>query len=233
MKTALRKSDQRGQSDHGWLKSQHTFSFGDYYDKAHMGFRALRVINEDHVAPTRGFGSHPHRDMEIISYVLSGVLEHKDSIGNGSLIRPGEIQRMSAGTGIIHSEFNPSPTDEVHFLQIWLVPARRGVAPSYEQKAVPSEKMATGFALLAGPEGSGAQVTIQADAKLFAAKLSAGMERRFSLHAGHSAFVHVARGSVQVAGHSCLAGDAVAIEDGTEFGILAADETEVLVFDLA
>src|SRR5512132_2466941 len=161
----IRKSDERGQADHGWLKTHHTFSFADYVDPAHMGFRALRVINDDHVEPGRGFGTHPHRDMEIVTYVLEGELEHKDSLGNGSIIRPGEVQRMSAGTGILHSEFNPSRTDAVHLLQIWILPNQQGLQPSYEQKPILDPDGSGRFIAIAGPRED-AIVRIHQDAKI-------------------------------------------------------------------
>src|SRR5512132_4245647 len=170
----IRKSDERGQADHGWLKTHHTFSFADYVDPAHMGFRALRVINDDHVEPGRGFGTHPHRDMEIVTYVLEGELEHKDSLGTGSIIRPGEVQRMSAGTGVLHSEFNPSATEPVHFLQIWLTPDAHGLTPSYEQRAFAPAELRGALKLVGARDGRDGAVTIHQDVAVFASRLDPG-----------------------------------------------------------
>ena len=202
MKLAIRRAGERGRADHGWLLSFHTFSFADYYDPAHMGFRALRVINEDRVQPGEGFGTHSHRDMEIISYVLDGALQHKDSMGTSSIIRPGDVQRMSAGTGVTHSEFNASPNDLVHFLQIWILPARPGGKPGYEQKAFP-EAECTGEAL------------------------------RHAMGPGRHAWVHVARGHVEIGGEQLDAGDAVAVSEARGLEISGGDSSEVLLFDLA
>src|SRR5512139_3056219 len=207
-----RPSAARGHAQHGWLDSRHTFSFADYYDPAHMGFRNLRVINEDRVAPGRGFGTHSHRDMEIISYVIEGSLEHKDSIGTGSVIRPGDVQRMSAGRGVLHSEFNASRDRDVHFLQIWIEPAARGIAPSYEQANVPAEAKRGRLALIAGPEGSGAAVTIHQDARLYATLLDGEERVLHALAPGRRAYVHVARGRVRVNGEALGAGDAAKLE---------------------
>lgn len=229
----LRPAQERGHADHGWLESYHTFSFADYYDPDFMGFRALRVINEDRVQPGRGFGSHPHRDMEIISYVLSGALEHKDSMGNGSIIRPGDVQRMSAGTGVIHSEFNASSTELVHFLQIWLLPVRRGIAPSYEQKSFSEEELRGRFRRVASPDGAEGSVTIHTDASLHVGRFDRGESVTFDLSPERFAWVHVARGRVEVQGHQLVAGDALALAEEREVRVQGGEGGEVLLFDLA
>jgi len=229
----VRRSNERGHAEHGWLDSFHTFSFADYYDPAHMGFRALRVINEDRVAGGQGFGRHPHRDMEIISYVLEGGLEHKDSMGTGEVIRPDDVQRMSAGTGVIHSEFNASPREPVHFLQIWLMPDRRGITPSYEQKTFPRKDKAGRLLLVASPNGADGSVTIHTDATLLAGVFDAGQTAEHALAAGRHAWVHVARGSARVNGTDVTAGDAVALSQERTVRIEGIDAGELLVFDLA
>jgi len=232
----LRRANERGYADHGWLKSFHTFSFADYHDPAHMGFRSLRVINEDRVAPARGFGTHGHRDMEIVSYVLEGALEHKDSMGNGSTIRPGDVQRMSAGTGVTHSEQNASPTDGVHFLQIWIVPDRAGHAPGYEQRAFSREERQGKLRLVASPDGEDGSVTLHQDARIHAGLLDAGERVSFELGAGRWAWIHVARGSVDLDGTRLEAGDAAAFPGearGRTLALAGAVAAEVLVFDLA
>jgi redox-sensitive bicupin YhaK (pirin superfamily) len=228
----LRKATERGHADHGWLDSFHTFSFADYYDPSHMGFRALRVINDDTVAAGRGFGAHPHRDMEIISYVLDGELGHRDSMGTGSVIRPGDVQRMSAGSGVVHSEMNPSRTDPVHFLQIWLVPSERGLPPSYEQRTFPAEEKAGRLRLVASPDGRDGSVTIHADAALYAGVLGAGQTAELPLAPGRHAWVHLARGKARVNGHDLGAGDGLALSDEARVQIEGIDAGEVLVFDL-
>ena len=229
----IRRSGDRGLADHGWLRSFHTFSFADYYDPANMGFRSLRVINEDRVEPGRGFGTHPHRDMEIISYVLDGELSHKDSMGNGSVIRPGDVQRMSAGTGVLHSEFNPSASNGVHFLQIWIMPDRGGYQPSYEQKSFSSDERAGKLRLVASSDGRDGSVTIHQDARLLAGTFTDGQRARYELGQGRHAWVHVARGSVDVQGQRLNAGDAAAIDDSGPIDILGTSTGEVLLFDLA
>ncbi len=230
---ALRKSSDRGFADHGWLKSFHTFSFAGYYDPQNMGFGPLRVINEDRVAPGEGFGKHPHRDMEIISYVLEGELEHKDSMGTGSVIRPGDVQRMSAGTGVFHSEYNPSPANSVHFLQIWIEPDALGIAPSYEQKFfAPAEKRGK-LRLLASPDASEGSVKLHQDARLYAALVDGEERVTLALLAGRKGYVHVARGAVSVNGKVLGAGDALKIEGEAEVLIDQGKQAEVLVFDLA
>ena len=232
----LRRADQRGHADHGWLDSHHSFSFANYYDPAHMGFRGLRVINEDRVTPGRGFGTHPHRDMEILSYVLDGALEHRDSMGHGSIIRPGEVQRMSAGTGVRHSEFNASPTEPVHFLQIWILPSRAGLPPSYEQRAYPSADRQGRLRLVVDPAGRDGALGIHADARVYAGLLADGEQVEHVVSAGRHAWVQVARGELELAGERLKAGDGAAT---SEPGILTltgrggAEAAEVLVFDLA
>jgi redox-sensitive bicupin YhaK (pirin superfamily) len=231
----IRKANERGHADHGWLDSHHTFSFADYYDPQHMGFRALRVINDDTVAPGRGFGAHPHRDMEIISYVLDGALAHKDSMGTGSTIEPGDVQRMSAGTGVVHSEFNASKSDPVHFLQIWLVPAKTGIKPGYEQKRFTTEDKAGRLRLVASPDGRDGSVTVHADATLYAGLFAAGERAEVALAPGRHAWVHVARGHVRANGQALGGGDGLAItgEDKVVIEGATAERGEVLVFDLA
>jgi quercetin 2,3-dioxygenase len=229
----VRKSGDRGHADHGWLDSRHTFSFADYHDPAHMGFRALRVINEDRVAPGQGFGRHAHRDMEIISYVLEGGLEHRDSTGAGAVIRPGDVQRMSAGTGVMHSEYNASRQAPVHFLQIWITPDRRGLPPGYEQKTFSEADKAGKLRLVAAPDGAEGSVTIQASARLYAGVFGAGQSADHALAPGRHAWVHVVRGSARVNGTALGAGDAVALSEERTVRIEGIDAGEVLVFDLA
>ncbi len=230
----VRRAEDRGHFDHGWLDTAHTFSFGEYYDPEHMAFRALRVINEDVVAPGRGFGAHPHRDMEIITYVLSGALAHKDSTGGEGTIRPGEVQRMTAGSGIFHSEFNASRTDPVHLLQIWIFPDRKGHEPGYEQKAFPFEFRRGRLALLASPDGAEGSLRINQDARLSSALLDRGGVVRHGLADGRHAWVQVARGSGAVNGIEVKAGDGVAISGEPAVELTAAeDNTDFLVFDLA
>jgi quercetin 2,3-dioxygenase len=227
-----RPAEDRGHANHGWLDSHHSFSFADYYDPAHMGFGPLRVINEDRVQPGMGFGTHGHRDMEIISYVLEGQLSHKDNMGNGSIIAPGDVQRMSAGRGVLHSEFNPSTADGVHFLQIWIEPAQTGIAPSYEQARVERAAKRGRFALLAAPAGQGGAVVIHQDAKLYAGLFDGAESAVHAVAPGRRAYVHVARGAANVNGVPLGAGDAVRIEDETEVRIDAGRDAEVLLFDL-
>jgi len=229
---ALRKSSERGFADHGWLKSFHTFSFAGYQDPRQMGYGALRVINEDRVAPGQGFGKHPHRDMEIISYVLDGELEHKDSMGTGSVIRPGDVQRMSAGTGIFHSEYNPSPKNGVHFLQIWIEPDELGVKPGYEQKFFAPEEKRGKLCLLASPDGRNGSVSIHQDAYLYAALLDGDEKVVHTLANARRAYVHVARGSVTVNGQPLGAGDALKIDGEPTVVMDHGDHAEVLLFDL-
>jgi len=229
----LRKAHERGHADHGWLDTRHSFSFADYHDPKHMGFRALRVINEDRVQPGQGFGSHPHRDMEIISYVLEGALEHRDSMGSGAVLRPGEVQRMSAGTGVRHSEFNASSTEPVHFLQIWLLPSRTGIAPGYEQKAFPRALREGRLQLLASPGGSDGSVTLHADAYLYAGCFGPGVAGELRIAEGRHAWVQLARGRALVNGQELEAGDGAALSDIPVIQIEGGADSEVLIFDLA
>jgi len=229
----LRKATERGHANHGWLDSHHTFSFADYYDPAHMGFRALRVINEDRVLGGQGFGKHSHRDMEIVSYVLEGGLEHKDSMGTGAVIRPGDVQRMSAGTGVMHSEYNASKRDPVHFLQIWLMPDQRGIQPSYEQKTFSAEDKAGRLRLVASPDGRDGSVTIHSDAALYAGVFEAGQRAEHTLAPGRHAWVHVVRGTAKINGTEVAAGDAVGLSDERTVQVEGLDGAELLVFDLA
>lgn len=229
----IRKATERGHADHGWLDSHHTFSFADYYDPKHMGFRNLRVINDDRVEGGKGFGAHPHRDMEIISYVLEGALAHKDSMGTGATIRPGDVQRMSAGTGVMHSEFNASKTDEVHFLQIWIMPAERDIKPGYEQKTFSDADKRGTLRLVASPDGAGGSVTIHADAKVYAGIFGAGERAELELPPKRGAWVHVARGRVKVNDQLVADGDGIALEDERAVRVEGIDGGgEVLVFDL-
>ena len=229
---ATRKSTERGYADHGWLKSFHSFSFADYYDPEHMGFGVLRVINEDRVAPGTGFGTHGHRDMEIISYVLSGALEHKDSMGNGSVIRPGNVQRMSAGKGVLHSEYNPSRTEGVHFLQIWIEPSVRGIPPAYEEKHFDAASKRGRLRLVASPDGQDGSVTIHQDARLYATVLDGADRVALAIAPGRRAYVHVARGTVTANGERLEAGDALKVVDSQEVVLEAGRDAEALVFDL-
>ena len=230
----VRPAAERGHFNHGWLDTYHSFSFADYWDPKHMGYRSLRVINEDKVAPQQGFGTHPHRDMEIITYVLEGALAHKDSMGTGSVIRPGEVQRMSAGTGVLHSEFNNSPSELVHLLQIWIQPARRGLPPSYEQKNFSAEEKLNRFRLIASPTGEEGSVTIHQDAKLSAAIIEQGNTANYELGKGRNAWIQVARGEVNLNGKALKQGDGAAVENEASVTVTgSADTSEVLLFDLA
>ncbi len=229
----LRRADERGHANHGWLDSHHTFSFAGYYDPAHMGFRSLRVINEDRVDAGQGFGTHPHADMEIISYVLQGAIEHRDSMGTGSVIRPGDVQRMSAGTGVTHSEFNGSQTEPVHFLQIWIMPSKRGIKPGYEQKTFSREAKDGKLALVASSDGHDGSVTIHADVSLYAGVFGKGQSAEHTLASGRHAWVHVARGNVRVNDQELSADDALALSDETSVRISGIEDGETLVFDLA
>ena len=229
----IRHADERGAANLGWLNSRHTFSFGHYFDSQHMGFGPLRVINEDRVRPGAGFDTHGHCDMEIISYVLEGALEHKDSIGAGSVIRPGEVQRMSAGTGIRHSEFNPSRQDPVHFLQIWILPHSEGLEPSYEQKQFSDEEKRGRLRLIGSRDGREGSVTIHQDADLYASLLSDGQEVSHALRDGRKVWVQVARGTVRLNGHQLDAGDGAAISDERSVTIAGVSkDAEVLLFDM-
>jgi redox-sensitive bicupin YhaK (pirin superfamily) len=230
----LRKSDERGRANFGWLDSRHTFSFGHYHDPAHMGFGPLRVINEDRVAPGGGFPTHPHSDMEIISYVLDGALEHRDSLGTGSVIRPGDVQRMSAGSGIRHSEFNASKTEPVHFLQIWIMPDREGIAPSYEQKTFSADEKRGRLRLVGSRDGRDGSVTIHRDVDLFAALLDESDAVDHTIGNGRAGWVQVARGSVTVNGVTVRDGDGIAIEQTGPLQISGkSQDAEILLFDMA
>ncbi len=229
---AVRRSHERGQADHGWLKSFHSFSFADYYDPRWMGFSALRVINEDRIAPGTGFGTHGHRDMEIISYVLDGELAHKDSLGNGSVIRPGDVQRMSAGTGVRHSEFNHAADRQTHFLQIWIEPDRTGIAPSYEEKNFSVADKRGRLRLVASPDGADGSVTIHQDARLYVGLFDGDERAAQPLAAGRHAYLHVARGEVEVNGQRLAAGDALLMRDEAAVELRGGKQAEVLLFDL-
>ena len=229
----IRRSKQRGGGDYGWLRTQHTFSFNTFYDLKWMGFRSLRVINEDWVAPAGGFPTHPHRDMEIITYVLEGALAHKDSLGTGSIIRPGDGQRMSAGSGIRHSEMNASQTEAVKLLQIWLVPEREGIEPSYEQRSFPAEEKRGKLRLIASPDGKEGSVTIHQDANLYVSLLASGDQVTHGLPKGRSAWLQVAKGAVELNGNTLSQGDGAAINDVQKLTIKGTEDAEVLLFDLA
>ena len=229
----IRKAGERGHANHGWLDTWHTFSFGDYYDPDQMGFQSLRVINEDFVSPGQGFGMHGHRDMEIVTLVLEGALEHRDSLGTGSIIRPGELQRMSAGTGIRHSEFNPSANEAVHLYQIWLLPDRAGHKPSYEQKSFPEGERRGKFQLVASPDGRDGSLTIHQDANLYLATLGDGAALAHPIRPGRSAWLQVLRGTVHLNDKRLTAGDGAAVENEASLAVRAEDSAEVLLFDLA
>jgi redox-sensitive bicupin YhaK (pirin superfamily) len=230
---SLRKSQERGYADHGWLKSYHSFSFAGYYDPAHMGFGNLRVINEDRIAPGTGFGKHGHRDMEIISYVLSGELAHQDSMGNVKGIPPGDVQRMSAGTGVVHSEFNHAKGETTHFLQIWIEPNVIGLAPSYEQKTIPVEEKRGALRLVASPNGREDSVTIHADAKVYAGLFDGNETAQIALDPNRKGYVHLIRGEIDVNGRSIASGDAVLLDGEPRIALANGKDAEVLVFDLA
>ena len=229
----VRKAQERGHFDHGWLDTYHTFSFADYQDSAHMGFRNLRVINEDVVAPGMGFPTHSHRDMEIITYVLEGAVEHKDSMGNTGIIRPGDVQRMSAGTGVTHSEFNPSKKEPLHLLQIWIFPEKNGQDPSYEQKSFSDAQKKGKFALVASPDGAQGSVTVHQDVRLFAAVLKKGEGAALSLKSGRHAWAQVARGAVTLNEKDLNTSDGAAISGETILEFTAKKDSEILLFDLA
>jgi redox-sensitive bicupin YhaK (pirin superfamily) len=228
----IRRSQERGFADHGWLKSYHTFSFADYYDPRHVQFGPLRVINEDRVQAGAGFGTHAHRDMEIISYVLAGELAHKDSLGNGSTIKPGDVQRMSAGTGVRHSEFNPSSQHPVHFLQIWIQPQQANLPPSYEEKRFAESDKRGRLKLIASPDGSAGSVLLHQDARLYAGLFDGDEHAEFTVAPGRSVYVHVARGSLKVNGATLHAGDALSGSDAPLLRLDGGAAAEVLLFDL-
>ncbi len=229
----IRKSEDRGHFDLGWLDTYHTFSFDQYYDPAHMHFRSLRVINEDRVQPAHGFPTHSHRDMEIITYILSGALEHRDSMGNGSVIRPGDVQRMTAGTGVSHSEFNPSEVEPVHLLQIWILPETNGLPPSYEEKHFSDEERRDRLRLIASQEGRDGSVTIHQDARLYATVLDAGKALVHALSEDRYAWLQVARGTIRLNEMELKQGDGAAVRKESELRISAHDQAELLLFDLA
>jgi redox-sensitive bicupin YhaK (pirin superfamily) len=229
----LRRAAERGHFDHGWLETSHTFSFADYHDPAHMGFRALRVINDDRVQPGQGFGMHGHRDMEIVTYVLEGALEHRDSLGNGSVLRPGELQHMTAGTGVRHSEFNPSDREPVHLYQIWLLPERAGLRPGYEQKAFPEEERRGVLRLVASPTGERGSLTIHQDARLYLSTLRDGESVAHALESDRHAWLQVLRGRVALNGLGLAEGDGAAVSEEEWLEIRAQGDAEFLLFDLA
>ena len=228
----LRPARERGHSDRGWLNSWFSFSFADYHDPAHMGFSVLRVINDDRVQPGQGFGMHGHHDMEIVTYVLEGALEHKDSLGNGSVIRPGDVQRMSAGSGIRHSEFNPSASEKVHLLQIWLLPAQTGLPPSYEQKFFGEDEKRGRLRLIVAPDGEDGAVLIGQDARIYAALLDGDEQATHAFSPGHKGYVHVARGALDLNGLNLGTGDGVKIAGEQEVVLSGGQQAEVLLFDL-
>ncbi|MBE0474925.1 pirin family protein [Rhodoferax sp.] len=228
----LRPSQERGHADHGWLKSFHSFSFAGYFDPAHMGWGNLRVINEDWIAPGKGFGTHGHRDMEIVTYVLHGALAHKDSMGNVKVIPPADVQRMSAGTGVQHSEFNHAPDDTTHLLQIWIEPNVKGIKPSYEQTTFTNTAKQGRLCLVASPDGAQGSVTIHADARLYAGLFDAGQTATLALATGRKAYVHLVRGTLKVNGVALHSGDAALLADETCVALTEAQDAEVLVFDL-
>jgi redox-sensitive bicupin YhaK (pirin superfamily) len=228
----IRRSQERGYADHGWLRSYHSFSFAGYYDQAHMGFGNLRVINEDRVAAGAGFGTHGHRDMEIISYVLSGELAHKDSMGNVESIPPGDVQRMSAGRGVMHSEFNHKPDQTTHFLQIWIEPKVKGVAPGYEQKSFAPEEKRGRLRLVASPDGADGSVSMNADARLYAGLFDGAEQATLALEPTRKAYVHLVRGELEVNGQKLVGGDAAKLDGETQLSLAAGKDAEVLVFDL-
>jgi redox-sensitive bicupin YhaK (pirin superfamily) len=229
----VRRAADRGRSAFDWLDSRHTFSFADYHDPRHMGFRALRVINEDRVAPGRGFGTHPHRDMEIITYVIDGAVEHRDSMGNGSVIQPGDVQRMSAGTGVTHSEFNPSGAAPVHFLQIWILPERTGLTPSYEQRRFPAAEKRGMLRLIASNDGRDGSVVVFQDVDVFAAVLEPDEEVTHALQHGRHAWVQIVSGGAAIDGAALAQGDGAAVSDERAVTLRARERAEVLLFDLA
>jgi redox-sensitive bicupin YhaK (pirin superfamily) len=229
----IRKANDRGHANHGWLNTYHTFSFSSYRDPKHMGFRSLRVMNEDWVTPGQGFGTHPHQDMEIVTYVLEGALEHKDSMGHGEVLRPGEFQRMSAGTGITHSEFNPSQTEPVHLYQIWLYPEKKGLEPSYEQKRFPETDLQGQLRLVASPTADNGSLLIHQDAQIFLSKLTSGQQVIRDVKPGRHAWLQVLRGSLTLNGQSLATSDGAAVSDESALTIKATTDAEIMLFDLA
>ncbi|MGB8882718.1 MAG: pirin family protein [Azonexus sp.] len=229
----IRKSEERGHADHGWLKSHHSFSFADYFDPAHMGWGNLRVINDDLIAPGGGFGTHGHRDMEIVTYVTTGALAHKDSMGNGTTIPPGDVQRMSAGSGVRHSEFNIAPDQATHLFQIWIEPREKDIAPGYEQKNFSDAEKRGRLRLIASPDGTAGSVTVHADASLYAGLFDGGEAATLPLNPARKAYVHVARGTLAVNGRTLRQGDAALLADESSLTLCDGHDAEVLVFDLA
>lgn len=229
----VRRADDRGHADHGWLDTHHTFSFASYHDPQHIGFRSLRVMNEDRVAPGKGFGTHGHDNMEIISCVLSGVLEHRDSMGNGEVLRPGELQRISAGSGITHSEFNPAPEEPVHFYQIWLVPNVRDIQPSYQQREFGEGEKLNRLRLVASPGGKDGSLSIHTDARVYLSNLAVGSEVAFDLEPRRHGWLQVLSGSVAVSGNQLSTSDGAAITDEDSVSIVASEDAEIMLFDLA
>ncbi len=228
----IRRANERGHGDHGWLNSHHTFSFADYYDPAHMGFRSLRVINDDRVAPGQGFGTHPHRDMEIFSYVLEGALQHKDSLGNGSVLKPGQIQLMSAGRGVTHSEFNPSPTERLHFLQIWIQPRERGLAPSYTEWRPKASQADAAKVLVISPDGREDSATIRQDAEIYRIRLQPGQTVTHQLKSGRGAWLQIAEGALTLNDVALTTGDGASTKEPGTLTLVATGPTEALLFDL-
>jgi len=228
----IRAAESRGHADHGWLQSHHSFSFADYYDPEHMGVSILRVINDDHIAPSGGFPTHPHRDMEIVTYLMQGALEHRDSMGNGSVIRPGDIQRMSAGSGIRHSEFNPSDSEPTHLLQIWLLPNRQGITPGYAQQNFPLQQRRGRLQLLVSPDGRDGSLSAQQDGLLYGTLLEQGQTLDHDLQPGRTAYVHLARGRAEINGESLNEGDAITLTDEARIEMRGIDQAEILLFDL-
>ena len=232
MKITIRKAADRGHADHGWLDSRHTFSFAAYHDPAHMGFRSLRVINDDRVAPGMGFGTHPHRDMEIFSYILSGALEHRDSMGNGRVLRPGQIQLMSAGRGVTHSEFNPSPAEAAHFLQIWIQPRERGLAPGYTEWHPQPEHDGEAKVLVISHDGRDGSATIHQDADIWRIRLAPGQRATHDIREGRGAWLQIATGALTLNGHDLSAGDGASTEDAGTLTLAATQQTEAILLDL-
>ena len=232
MMLKLRRANERGHADHGWLKTWHTFSFSRYYEPAHMGFRSLRVMNEDIIAPGKGFGTHGHDNMEIVTYVLSGALEHKDSMGNGEVLRPGEFQRISAGSGITHSEFNPSESESTHMYQIWLEPNVQNIQPSYEQKAFPDSEKMNQFRLVASPDGDEGSLSIHQDTSVYLATLQSGTQLDYHLENNRHAWLQVLRGNITVNGEELTASDGVALSEIETLQLTATSGSEVMLFDL-
>ena len=227
------RSDDRGAADHGWLKAKHTFSFAEYHDPERMGFARLRVINEDRIEPGQGFGTHPHKDMEIVTYIIDGALEHKDSMGNGSVIRPGDVQRMSAGTGVFHSEFNPSPDERVHLLQIWILPGEKSLPPGYEQQHFSREDKLNRWRLLGSNDGRDGSVTIHQDVSLYATYLESGQKLDYAFAKGQRGFLQVVSGGATVNGELLAAGDGATLEDIDALSMSTNDHAEALLFDMA